>query len=107
MASFEENTSILETLAPQIEATRTLAYDYSMPDCEGWEEIWQSKGITASKRSTEGNQICIRGQTNYPNTSPLSIFKVVQNVCQFDDAIKQHDFLAKLSPTVVIDHVFY
>lgn len=106
MAAFEDSTNFLETLAPQIEAKRTLAYEYAMPDCEGWEETWQKHGITASKRNMDGNAICVRGQTNYPNTTPLAILKTIQNVTEVDDAMKQHDFLAKLSPTVAIEHVF-
>lgn len=106
MAAFEESASFLETLAPQIEAKRALAYSYAMTDCEGWENTWEKHGITASKRNMEGNQICVRGQTNYPNTAPLTILKHIQNVTEIDDAMKQRDVLAKLSPTVLIDHVF-
>lgn len=53
----------------------------------------------------DGNQICVRGQTSYPQ-SPLEVFKVIQNIVELDDVMKQHDVLAKLSPSVVIDHVF-
>mmetsp|Transcript_28627 Transcript_28627/g.53281 ORF Transcript_28627/g.53281 Transcript_28627/m.53281 type:complete len:180 (+) Transcript_28627:48-587(+) len=106
MSSFEENASpkLLEVLGPKVDAARSLAQKYASSD-DGWEQCWQKHGITASKRSVEGNQICVRGQTSY-SQPPLEVFKIIQNFVELDEVVKQHDFLVKLSPSMVIDHVF-
>jgi hypothetical protein len=94
----------LDSLTPNIEAARALAIGYASSD-EGWEKTWEKHGISAGKRAMKGNQICVRGQTNYPH-SPIDLLRVLQDMVPLDDVIKQHDFLARLSPSVVIDHVF-
>ena len=105
MASFEDTDNILEALAPRIQETKELAQHYSNNDND-WEKLWEKVNIIASKRNmSDENKVCVRGQTTF-NQSPLEVFKILQNVTDIDEVMKQHDVLMRLSPLVAIEHIY-
>ena len=102
MAEFVQPPS--DAIQAKIEETIAVGLEIASND-DGWEKVFDKKNIVGCIQNDDSGKVCVRGQTKY-DRPPIDVFKVIQDKTIVDTDIRQHDVLSRISPDVVIDHLF-